>query len=230
MVSLGMPAVFLPGPGQVFSAGLAMLATPEFWTGFMVSNLRVLGGFSLAVALAIPVGVALGSIPRFAVVIGPLTDFGRFLPVAALVPLSIIWAGVGDLQKILVLAIGTFFHVLVMVSDAIRRVPQTHVDSALTLGASPARTIIRVLIPASMPQIFDACRVGVALTWSYLLVAELVASQTGLGAMIIRSQRFLQTDRILFVIFVLGLLGLAYDRSFTALRPYLFAWAQERAK
>jgi NitT/TauT family transport system permease protein len=146
-----------------------------------------------------------------------------------LVPLSIIWAGVGDLQKVLVLLIGTFFHILVMVTDSIRRVPQLHVDSALTLGATPLRVVLRVLVPASLPQIFDACRVGVALTWSYLIVAELVASEVGLGALIIRGQRFLQTDRIFFTIFVLGLLGLLYDRAFTAFRPRLFAWAQEEA-
>jgi NitT/TauT family transport system permease protein len=226
----GGPSTFFPGVFQVLATGSSMVMTKEFWWAFLASNLRVLAGFILAASLAVPLGVFLGAFPRAGGFVAPVTDFGRYLPVPALVPLSIIWAGVGDLQKILVLLIGTFFHILVMVTDSIRRVPQLHVDSALTLGATPIRVVLRVLLPASLPQIFDACRVGVALTWSYLIVAELVASEVGLGALIIRAQRFLQTDRIFFTILVLGLLGLLYDRAFTALRPRLFAWAQEEAR
>lgn len=223
----GGPAVFFPSLSRVVAVGGSMLASREFWWAVLISNLRVMGGFILAAVLAIPLGVYLGAFPRAAGFVAPITDFGRYLPVPALVPLSIIWAGVGDFQKVLVLLIGTFFHILVMVTDSIRRVPQLHVDSALTLGSTPMRVLLRVLVPASLPQIFDACRVGVALTWSYLLVAELVASEVGLGSLIIRGQRFLQTDQIFFVIFVLGFLGLLYDRIFTMLRPRLFAWAQE---
>ncbi|MBI4472207.1 MAG: ABC transporter permease [Acidobacteria bacterium] len=221
------PAVFFPGLSRVLAAGTELIGSSDFWWAMWVSNLRVLLGFLSAALFAIPIGVFLGAFPRAAGFVAPITDFGRYLPIPALVPLSIIWAGVGDFQKILLLFIGTFFHILVMVTDSIRRVPQLHVDSAMTLGANPIRVVLGVLVPASLPQIFDACRVGVALTWSYLLVAELVASQAGLGALIIRSQRFLQTDRIFFTIFILGFLGLLYDRFFTILRPRIFAWAQE---
>lgn len=227
IASRGGQAVFFPGVYQVMAAGTSMMGSSDFWWALLVSNLRVLAGFTLAALLAIPLGVFLGSFPRAGGLMAPIMDFGRYLPVPALIPLSIIWAGVGDFQKILVLFIGSFFHLLVMVADSIRRVPQLHVDSALTLGASPVRVVLKVLLPASLPQIFDACRVGVALTWSYLMVAELVASEVGLGAVIIRGQRFLETDRIFFVIFVLGLLGLLYDRFFTVLRPRFFYWAQE---
>jgi NitT/TauT family transport system permease protein len=220
-------AIFLPGPGQVSRQGWEMVWSIEFWTAVGVTNLRVVAGFVVAVALAIPLGIALGSYPQLEVLASPVTDFGRYLPVAALVPLLIIWAGVGDLQKILVLAIGTFFQVLVMVTDAVRRVPLMHVDTALTLGCCPRRVPFDVLLPAALPQIYDACRVGIGLTWSYLLVAEIVASENGLGYIIIRGQRFLRTDQIFFTVIVLGILGLAYDRAFTLPRRYLFRWAQE---
>jgi len=196
MASGGSGGIFFPRPWKVLLTGVSMIGSSGFWQALAISNFRVVAGFTLAAFVAIPLGVFLGSFPRAAGAMAPIMDFGRYLPVPALVPLSIIWAGVGDLQKILVLFIGCFFHLLVMVTDSIRRVPQLHVDSALTLGASPLRVVFKVLLPASMPQIFDACRVGVALTWSYLMVAELVASEVGLGAIIIRGERFLETDRI----------------------------------
>ncbi len=181
----------------------------------------------MAAAVAIPLGILLGSVRHLERIASPITDFGRYIPVAALVPLLIIWAGVGDLQKILLLAIGAFFQMLVLVTDAVRRLPTMHVDSALTLGLNRRNVILRVVLPASLPQIYDACRVGIGLTWSYLLVAEIVASEKGLGYMLIRGQRFLQTDTIFFTIMVLGLLGLVYDRAFTLSRNKLFPWAVE---
>jgi NitT/TauT family transport system permease protein len=220
-------SIFLPGPVQVVKAGIQLMSTSEFWTALLVTNLRVLGGFVIGIGFAIPIGVLLGSSPDLEGIASPVSDFGRYIPVPALVPLLIIWAGVGDLQKVLLLSIGTFFQVLVLVTDAVRRVPLMHVDSALTLGTSPAHIVSRVILPASLPQIYDACRVGVGLTWSYLLVAEIVASENGLGYIIIRGQRFLQTDNIFFTVVVLGLLGLIYDRVFTISRRWLFPWALE---
>ena len=204
-----------------------MIQTREFWGALAVTNFRVVAGFSLAAILAVPLGILFGAYPKLEVLATPVTDFGRYLPVAALVPLLIIWAGVGDQQKILVLAIGTFFQILVMVTDAVRRVPLTHIDTALTLGCSRSRLPLRVLLPGSLPQIYDACRVGIGLTWSYLLLAEIVASENGLGYIIIRGQRFLRMDQIFFVVILLGLLGLLYDRAFTIPRRFLFPWAHE---
>lgn len=222
--------VFFPGPIQVASTFAEMIQTPDFWRAFLASNFRVLCGFFLACLFGIPLGLVAGAHERTLKLVGPAMDFGRYIPVAAIVPVLILWAGVGDLQKILLLAIGTFFQVFVLVADAVRRVPQTHIDSARTLGVTRREILLRVHLPASAPEIFDACRVGIGLTWSYLLVAEVVAAQEGLGYVIIRSQRFLQTDRIFVTIIVLGILGLAYDRVFTACRSPLFPWAVRLTK
>jgi len=140
------------------------------------------------------------------------------------VPLSIIWVGIGETQKVTVLFIGTFFQLLVMATDAARRVPSYHLESALTLGLSRSDLVLSVTLPAAGPQIYDACRVCVGLTWSYVLVAELVASERGIGYGIIRAQRFLQTDQIIVSMIVLGLVGLAYDRLFVVARPIWFPW------
>lgn len=221
---------FVPSPLRVLSTLWDMLHSSDFWKAFLASNFRVLAGFIVASFTAIPLGVVAGANERVSRLLAPAMDFGRYVPVAAMVPVLILWAGVGDLQKILVLAIGTFFQIFVLVADAVRRVPQTHVDSARTLGVRRSNLVLRVHLPASAPEIFDACRVGLGLTWSYLLVAEVVAAQQGLGYIIIRSQRFLQMDRIFVTIIVLGVLGLLYDRVFTSLRTPLFPWAARLTK
>jgi NitT/TauT family transport system permease protein len=154
----------------------------------------------------------------------PVLDFCRYIPVAALVPLSILWLGVEERQKIVILTAGTFFQALVLVVDAIKRVPTPYLEVGLTLGVSGNRLAGRVLFPAAWPAIFDACRVCAGLTWSYLLVAELVAAELGLGYQIIRAQRFLKTDQIFFIIGVLGLIGFCYDRALLKLRNYVVPW------
>lgn len=220
-------SVFFPTPLLVMQTGFAMIRSMDFWVSVAITNLRIIAGFILGALFAVPLGLILGSSPPLERFITPVSDFARYIPIPAIVPLLIVWVGVGDLEKILLLCIGTFFQILVLVTDAVRRVPLMHIDSALTLGISQLGVIVRVLLPASLPQIFDACRVGVGLTWSYLLVAEIVASENGLGYIIIRGQRYLQTDQIFFTIIVLGILGLLYDRVFTLSRPWLFPWAIE---
>ena len=220
--------VFVPSPAKTFNAAIHLLTDSDYWFDIMITNYRVLSGFGLAVITAIPLGVIMGAFPRLEGIAGPITDFGRYIPVAAIVPLLIVWAGVGDLQKILLLYIGTFFQLLVLVTDAVRRVPVLHIDSAMTLGAGKKDVIMKVILPASLPQIYDACRVSVGLTWSYILLAEIVASNKGIGYSIIRSQRYLQMDNIFVNIIILGILGLLYDRAFTHTRGSIFPWAIER--
>jgi NitT/TauT family transport system permease protein len=157
-------------------------------------------------------------------VVLPVLDFCRYVPVAAIVPLSILWLGVEERQKVTILATGTFFQALVLVVDAIKRVPNAYLEAGLTLGVAGNGLARRVLFPAAWPAIFDACRVCVGLTWSYLLVAELVAAELGLGYQIIRAQRFLRADQIFFLIGVLGVIGFCYDRLLLKARRYAVPW------
>lgn len=223
-------SIFLPSPAAVWTAGVELVRTDSFWRSFMRSNARVLAAWIIACTLSIPLGVVIAKSTRASAVLMPLMDFGRYLPVAAIVPLSILWLGVGENQKIAVLAAGTFFQSFVLVVDAVRRVPRDQLDAARTLGAKGAKLSLRVLLPAAWPAIFDACRICVGLTWSYLLVAELVAAENGLGYEIIRAQRFLKADQIFFIVAVLGLLGILYDRSLLLLRRTVVPWESPRTQ
>lgn len=222
--------IFFPSPQKTFTAACRLLAAGDYWTDIMITNYRVLLGFGLSVVTAIPLGILMGTFPGFRGMLGPLTDFIRYIPVATLVPMLIVWAGVGDLQKILLLYIGTFFQMLVLVTDAVRRVPIFYIDSAMTLGANSRNIITKIILPASLPQIYDACRVSIGLTWSYVLLAEIVASERGIGYYIIRSQRFLQMDNIFVSIIILGLVGLMYDMFFIYTREIFFSWALDERR
>lgn len=218
---------FVPSPNETLIASFNLLSSGDYWLDIAITNYRVLLGFGLAVITAVPIGILLGTFPQLEGMSGPIMNFGRYIPVAAIVPLLIVWAGVGDLQKILVLYVGTFFQLLVLVTDSVRRVPLLYVDSAVTLGANTGKVLFKVILPAAMPQIYDSCRVSVGLTWSYILIAEIVASSQGIGSSIIRSQRYLQMDNIFVSIIILGILGLIYDRFFTYSRDLVFPWAIE---
>ncbi len=145
----------------------------------------------------------------------------------SLVPLCILWVGIGDLNKILVIFIGTVFQVIPLVADTARNVPGSLVDSARVHGASQLQILRRVIVPWCAPTIYDHCRVALGWAWSYLVVAEIVATTSGIGRVIIQAQRFIQTPRVMAGILVIGVLGLIFDQTAKAIKPRLFPWTSQ---
>lgn len=212
--------VFLPGPGAV----LARLAT--WWADGLledigISTLRVLGGWALSALVALPLGLLIGSFRTLQALLEPLTDFIRYMPAVAFVPLVMVWIGIDEGAKVAVIFIGTFFQMVLMVAEDIRRVPQAQVEAAQTMGASRREVVERVLVPSAKPALLDTLRVTMGWAWTYLVVAELVAASSGLGFAILKAQRFLQTDKIFAGIVLIGLIGLVIDQG--------LRWAHWRA-
>lgn len=212
--------VFLPGPGAV----LARLAT--WWADGLledigISTLRVLGGWALSALVALPLGLLIGSFRTLQALLEPLTDFIRYMPAVAFVPLVMVWIGIDEGAKVAVIFIGTFFQMVLMVAEDIRRVPQAQVEAAQTMGASRREVVERVLVPSAKPALLDTLRVTMGWAWTYLVVAELVAASSGLGFAILKAQRFLQTDKIFAGIVLIGLIGLVIDQG--------LRWAHRRA-
>ena len=216
--------LFLPGPEMVISAIWTLFADHRFLYDVGASVYRVQAGYLLAAGLALPLGAWMGASRTGQSIVEPLVGFFRYLPVPALVPLCILWIGIGNAQKIFVIFLGTFFQMSIMVADSIRAVPDTYLDLAATLGLNRWQRTIRVLIPAAMPAIYDALRVCIGWAWSYLVVAELVAATSGIGHVIIESQRYLKTAEVFAAIVVIGLIGVFYDQAFLALRKVFFTW------
>src|SRR5438874_8345383 len=219
-------ADFLPTPDAVVLAGIEGIKDGSLAVNTGVSVSEIMSGFIIASILAVPLGILMGSFKVVEAAIEPVTNFVRYLPVSALIPLLILWVGIGIEEKVSVIFIGTFFQQLILIADVSRGVSQDLLDVSYTLGADRRTVVTRVLIPATMPGVMDTLRVTLGWAWTYLVVAELVAGNKGLGYFILNSMRGLSTDQIFLGIMVIGLLGLIADQLFKALRNWLLPWAQ----
>jgi NitT/TauT family transport system permease protein len=217
--------VFLPKPEAIWEAVRALPADANLWIDIKASFLRVTAGFLLAAVVALPAGIAIGTFKVFEALLQPPVEFVRYIPVPALVPICMVLFGIDELSKIALIWLGTFFQLVVMVADEIRRVPRELLEVSYTLGAGRRQAIRRVMWRAAQPGIFDALRLCNGWAWTYLVIAELVASNEGLGYRVLKFSRFLQTPRIWVYLVILGLIGLSLDFSFRALNRRLFRWA-----
>ena len=216
---------FLPTPIAVIVAGVTGIEDGSLFTNTFVSVGEIMSGFILASILSVPLGILMGSFKIVEAGIEPVTNFVRYLPVSELIRLLILWVGIGIEEKIAVIFIGTFFQQLILIADVSRSVSSDLLDVSYTLGADRRTVVRRVLIPATMPGVMDTLRVTLGWAWTYLVVAELVAANKGLGYFILNSMRGLFTDQIFLGIMVIGLLGLLTDQIFKALRNWLLPWA-----
>lgn len=219
-------ALFLPAPGAVWSRLSALAADGTLWGDIGISAYRIVAGFLIASVMAVPIGVLIGSYRFWEAALEPLADFIRYMPVVAFLPLTILWTGTGDLQKFLIIWIGTFFQQILMVMDNVKRVPPDFVGLGRTLGLSEFKLQMKIVIPSALPGIWDTLRITFGWAWTWLVVAELVAANSGLGYRITVSQRYFQTDVTIGYILILGLLGLISDQIMKALERLLFPYAK----
>jgi NitT/TauT family transport system permease protein len=219
------PSYFLPTPTQVVTTGARMIQSGELWLNAQASLSVVIIGWVIATLLAVPMGILMGSLKIVEAFLEPIVDFVRYLPVSAMIPLLILYIGIGIEEKIAVIFIGTFFQLILLVADVATHVANDLLDSAYTLGASRFRVLTTVLIPATLPGVMDALRITLGWAWTYLIVAELVAAEHGLGIMILESERGLRTDRIFVGLVTIGLLGFASDFLFKWLHRKLLPWS-----
>ncbi|RMF88650.1 MAG: ABC transporter permease [Nitrospinota bacterium] len=219
--------IFLPSPTQVIQAGIKMFLAEDLLIDVLASVKVIFTGFILAAILAVPLGMLMGSFKIVEAVIEPITNFIRYLPVSAMIPLLILWVGIGDEEKIAVIFIGTFFQLILLIADVSANVQKELLEISYTLGATRRHVVTRVLIPAALPGIMDNLRITMGWAWTYLVVAELVAADKGLGYVILQSMRGLFTDKIFVGLFVIGFLGLVTDQTFKILHHICLPWSEK---
>jgi NitT/TauT family transport system permease protein len=216
---------FLADPAAMLREGWNLLAQHGFAKDIGVTIWRVVGGFVIAAALGVPLGMAMGAYKPIEAFFEPFISFSRYLPASAFIPLLILWAGTGEAQKLLVIFVGSFFQIVLMVAVAVGNVRRDLVEAAYTLGASDRAVVTRVLLPASGPGIAEILRLVLGWAWTYVIVAELIGASSGIGHMIMDSQALLNTGQIIFGIIVIGVIGLISDFLFKALNRRLFSWS-----
>ncbi len=220
-----VPPLFLASPERTLHAGWSLLTEFGFAGDIAITVFRVVGGFAIAAAIGVPLGLMMGAFKPVEAFFEPFISFARYLPASAFIPLLILWAGVGEAQKLSVIFIGSFFQIVIMVAVIAGATRMDLVEAAYTLGARSGGILRRVIIPSSAPQVMETLRLVLGWAWTYVIVAELIGATSGIGHMIMDSQRLLDTGQMIFGIVVIGLIGLVTDFLFKALNRTLFPWA-----
>nr|WP_225781968.1 ABC transporter permease [Xenophilus sp. Marseille-Q4582] len=216
---------FLASPITMVQEAILLFTEYNFIHDIGMTVWRVFGGFLLAAVIAVPLGIAMGAYKPVEAFLEPFVSFCRYLPASAFIPLLILWAGIGETQKLLVIFIGSVFQIILMVAVTVGGARKDLVEAAYTLGANSQGIVRRVLIPGAAPGIAETLRLVLGWAWTYVIVAELIGSSSGIGHMITDSQALLNTGQIIFGIIVIGLIGLVSDFVFKAINRKLFGWA-----
>lgn len=221
-----VPHFFLPSPDEVIRSLLYLIFEKDLLQAVGVSAVRIGKAFGLSLAVALPLGIAMGSFEIVNRVFDPIIAPMRYLPITAFIPLLILWFGIDETQKVAFLFLGTVVFLLPAVVDAIRLVPEEMVQTAFTLGATKAQVIRTVLIPAALPQIFDGFRVMNAIAWTYIILAEIVNAQSGIGYILQLAGQHNKPEWSFAGILVVGIIGIITDVLIRFINRLLFSWRE----
>jgi NitT/TauT family transport system permease protein len=217
----------VPSPAQVAVRFWQLLAHGTLGFDILISTGRVFAGVALGIAAAVPVGFVLGWYRTVRTFVDPLLNFFRALPPIALIPLVIVYFGIGEPAKIVILFYASFFAGVIVMYEGIAQISPLYVRVSRTLGASDGEIFRKVIVPLTVPHMLTALRVALGVAWATLVASELIAAQQGLGALIQNASSFFQLDIIYVGIICIGLIALAMDLVLRALSRRLVAW-QER--
>jgi len=221
-----MNPVLLPPPQDIIATAITKFADGTLQGAIWASLTRILIGYTIGTTLAIIVGSLMGWFRYVEYVFDPIIECMRPVPPLAYIPLIILWIGIGEESRILVLVMTSFLVCIVNAYSGMKQAPKVYVEAARTLGASEATIFYKVAIPFAVPYIFAGMRVGMAASWATLVAAELVAAQSGLGYMLQSGRRFFDTSLVMVGIFFIGLLAFIMDRVFRKVQERMSRWEE----
>jgi len=220
--------LFLPPPSAVLQKGW-LLATSGYmdstlWQHLAASLRRIELGLGFAVLTAVPVGIAIGANRIARGILDPVIEFYRPIPPLAYLPLIVIWCGIGELSKVLLIYLAIFAPIAIATATGVRTVDPAKLRAAQSLGASRAQLIRHVILPSALPDILTGVRIGLGVGWSTLVAAELIAATSGLGFMVQSAAQFLVTDVVVLGILVIALIAFAMEMGLRALQRKWVPW------
>src|SRR6516165_1166838 len=216
--------LFLPAASAVFAALWTLAANGLLLADIQASLSRVLGGFTVAMTLGVPLGIMMGRFRRWDDFWGMLISFSNPIPKIGLVPLFLLWLGIGEASKIAVVAAGAIFPVLINTYNGVRGVNPILIWRAQTLGPTQVEILYKVVLRAALPSIFVGARIAMALAWVILIAAEMVAARSGLGFRILYGQQMFETNVVFAGLLTISLLGFAFDRLLQAMSHRICGW------
>jgi taurine transport system permease protein len=224
-----VPPLFLPAPEAVLRAlGDAWRGNIQggepLWKHLQWSAIRVFGAFALAVVTAVPVGIAMGVSRVARGVFDPPIEFYRPLPPLAYLPLIVIWLGIDEASKILLIYLACFAPIALAAKAGVRSASVEQINAALSLGASRWQLVRHVVVPAALPEILVGLRIAIGFGWTTLVAAEMVAATVGLGQMVLNASNFLRTDVVVMGILAIGLVAWGFDWWMRWLEQHLVPW------
>lgn len=225
----GIPAILMPAPQQVVAAAGNIIANEAFLWDVLASVERICLSFLITSLVGIPLGILMGTFRALEATLNPFVSAWRYLPAAAFVPILLMWLGTGEGPKLALLFLGVIFFQITIMMDMTKAIPRPLIETAMTLGASRWQIVSHIILRWVLPKVVVTLRQTIAIGWTYLVIAEIIASTDGVGAMMMRSQRFVHTDNIIVGIVAIGLLGLLTDLAFQWLHRLLFPYLRLRS-
>ncbi|RMB62208.1 ABC transporter permease [Tessaracoccus antarcticus] len=226
--ALSATGINLPSPPEVLAAAVKLAADGTLWNDMLASLTRVLTGFALGTALAIPVGFVMGWYAWARGLLEPWVQFFRTIPPLAIIPLAIVLMGIGEQPKIFVIFLAAFLSCVISTFQGVVQVDRTLINAARVLGAKDGTIFAKVVVPASTPFILVGMRVGLGSAWATVVAAELIAAQEGLGYRMQQAQIYYQLPTIFVGLIVIGILGLIMDRALLLVEKKLTGWQERR--
>ena len=220
---------FVPGPDQVIAKIFHLLFERGFLPDIGKSLYRIYVSFFVACLVAVPLALLMGSFVKIKALINPTVGGWRYLPAASFVPLLLVYFGPTDVAKMALLFLGCVFFLIALILDDVLSVPKELIESAQTMGASRWHIVCKVIFRAAAPRIVDSMRNMIAVSWTYLVIAEIVAATDGIGAVMMRAARFLHVDIIMAGILTIGILGVLTDIMFRQASRFLFPYTHRRS-
>ncbi len=217
-------AFFLPPPTEVIKTAVSLFTQGDFINDILITVFRVMAGFIIAAVIALPLGLLIGTYAPFAAFLEYVISFVRYLPASAFIPLFILWIGIDESEKIAVIILGSLPQLILMIATNVRNVPMSMIEVSYTLGTSKTDVLWKIILPKALPDIMDTFRTVLGWAWTYVIVAELVGASSGIGFMIIQSQRMMNTANIFVGILTIGFIGMIIDILFKMFHKKYFFW------
>jgi len=220
--------LFLPSPQAVFAKFIQVWTNGFTNTPFLdhvgISAARVFGAFLLACIVGIPLGLAMGMSPAIRGIFDPPLEFYRPIPTLAYLPLMIIWFGIGETSKVLLIFLSVLAPVALGARSGVKSAAIEQIHAAYSFGASRWQVMVHVILPSALPEILTAMRIGIGFGWTTLVAAEMVAATSGLGYMVLSASQFLQTSTVIMGIIVIAIIAYAFDMLMRLIERKVVPW------